>query len=176
MTPIFDPDITSGGLYVPDMAKERCDQGIIKYVGPKVLWAQIGWHVLFSGYSGTYMSIEDEGKLLMMPENYLMLRILPETTEVPGLYFKGRDGVHFPATYEMAMEIIADAFHEAPWFRKMKELGVSSGTTKDKRDFGHSERFTFSGHSNTQLDPNADVTDPDLEGPEFRRDTSNLPR
>lgn len=157
MVPLFDPDITSGGLYVPEMAKERCDQGIVKYKGPKVLWIDIGDHVLFSGYSGTYVEVGDEGKLIIMPENFCIIKIHGETTEVPGLFFRGRDGEYFPATYEMAMEIIGDAFMESEWFKKSKPFHL----TKEKRDRGESERFTFAGHSNAQLDPTLDPTDPD---------------
>jgi co-chaperonin GroES (HSP10) len=157
MTPIFDPDISKGGLYIPEMAKERCDQGIIKYIGPKVKWAKPGDYCLFSGYSGTYVDVENEGRLILMPENFLICKLHAEPTEVPGVYFRGRDGDYFPATYEMTMELIAEAFHEAPWFRQRKDIA----TTKNKSAYAHSERFTFTGHKDDQLDPNKEVGEDD---------------
>ena len=159
--PMFDPDISTGGLYIPEMAKERCDQGIVKYIGPKCYFAKPLMHVLFSGYSGTYIEVQDEGRLIMMPENFLMLAIEAETTEIPGVYFKGANGVYFPATYEHVTGLIAEAFRESAWFRNMKDINVSSATTKDKAHYGRSERYTFTGHTDSQLDPSKDPTDPD---------------
>jgi co-chaperonin GroES (HSP10) len=157
LTPIFDPDISAGGLFIPEMAKERCDQGIVKYVGPKVKWINIGDYCLFSGYSGSYIDVEGEGRLILMPENFLICKLHAEPTEVPGVYFKGVDGQYFPATYEMAMELIAQAFHEAPWFRASKTLA----TTKDKSAYARSERFTFTGHRDDQLDSAKEIGDDD---------------
>jgi chaperonin GroES len=164
ITPNFDPDISTGGLYIPDSAKERCDQGIVKYIGPKVKWLQIGDYVLFSGYSGTYLSVEGEGKLIVMPETYIICIIEPDTTmEVPGLYFKSKDGVYFPATYEMAIEIMTDAFHESDWFQASKRIGygMKRGTISDKRDYGKSEVFMYVGHHESQIDPALDPSDPE---------------
>lgn len=155
LTPIFDPDVSPGGLYIPEIAKERCDQGIVKYIGPKVKWIKPNDYCLFSGYSGTYLDVQDEGRLIIMPENFLICKILPEPTEIPGVYFRGTDGRYFPATYEMAVELIAQAFHEAEWFMK----GKTTATTKDKAHYAHSERFTFAGHSDSQLDPTKEADD-----------------
>lgn len=155
LTPIFDPDMSSGGLYIPEMAKERCDQGIVKYIGPKVKWIRPGDYVLFSGYSGSYIDVEGEGRLILMPENFLICKLQSEPTEIPGVYFRGRDGDYFPATYEQTIELIAQAFHEADWFRERKTLA----STKDKAHYARSERFTFTGHGDDQLDPNKEVGD-----------------
>jgi chaperonin GroES len=157
IAPIFDPDISPGGLYIPEMAKERCDQGIVKYIGPKVKWIEIGDYVLFSGYSGSYLSVEGEGKVIIMPENFVIAKLNHETTEIPGVYFRGKDGQYFPATYEMTIELITQAFHESDWFRAGKTLA----TTKNKAHYAHSERFTFAGHTDNQLDPTKDPTDDD---------------
>jgi chaperonin GroES len=67
--PIEDPDITPSGLWVPDTAKQKADQGIIKYRGPDVKYLHVGDHVLFSPYSGTKISHADEGYLFFMPES-----------------------------------------------------------------------------------------------------------
>lgn len=115
--PIFDPD-KIGHIYVPDMAKERADQGIVKYIGPKVEWIKPGDYILFSGYTGTLVKLEDEGLLILLPEDFVTARIddVP-VTDVPGLFFKGKDG-YFTATYEMAMELIAKGIGEADWHKK----------------------------------------------------------
>jgi len=143
--PIFDSDMTESKLlYIPDMAKDRCDQGIVKYVGPLVRWVKPGDHVLFSGYSGTLLSVAGEGRLIVMPERYLHAKVDPPDTDVPGLYFKSRDGVYFIATYEMAMELIADAFREASWLPKRAFDG-------SRRDYDKGSQFIFAGHEDDDL-------------------------
>lgn len=67
--PIEDPIKTKSGLlYKAEMYKQRVDQGIVKYVGPEVKDLKRGDHVLFSGYDGDWITIEDEGVLVVMHE------------------------------------------------------------------------------------------------------------
>ena len=118
--PMDDPDITPGGIIIPDIAKERTDQGIIKYVGKNVTALGIGMHVLFSGYSGTLVNLEGEGRLIIIHQDFIIADLPdPPTTDVPGLYFKGKDGEFYMATYELGLEFMARALHEAPWFRRV---------------------------------------------------------
>lgn len=78
--PIDDPDRSRHGeLYVPEKAKQRRDQGIVKYTGPEVQTVQRGDHVLFSGYDGSELNMEDEGKLLIVRESTIAA-IVPEST------------------------------------------------------------------------------------------------
>lgn len=120
VVPIFDPDLSPGGIIIPDMAKERCDQGIVKYVGPKTKILKAGDYVIFSGYTGTMVRIEDEGRLIIMPEKFVVAQLPePANVEVDGLYFRGKDGKFFRATYEMAMEIVADSFSDSEWRAKL---------------------------------------------------------
>lgn len=65
--PISDPDMV-GSLHIPFQAKQRVDQGIVKYRGPKCKHLRVGMHVLFSGYTGTKIAVEDEGELYIMRE------------------------------------------------------------------------------------------------------------
>lgn len=146
---IPDPDKTEGGLWIPDVAKDRTDQGIVMYMGPDVKDLRIGDYVLFSGYDGEVIRLEDEGYFILLSESACRCVIQNADTEVNGLYFKSkrdiskieedidrvlRDiefqrvtlkaakqillnllGIHdpyFPATYEMAMQIIARSFSE----------------------------------------------------------------
>jgi chaperonin GroES len=114
--PIKDSEKTSGGLWIPDEAKERADQGIVKYVGPKCRDIKIGDYVLFSGYTGTTVQLEKDadGCIIIMRERFVVAILNAPDTEVSGLYFRG-DNEYFPATYEMAMNIIAEAFRDHPF-------------------------------------------------------------
>lgn len=57
-----------GSLYIPEQGQQRIDQGVIKYRGPLVKELRVGDHVLFPAYSGTWMAVEDEGALVVIPE------------------------------------------------------------------------------------------------------------
>lgn len=133
--PLFDRDMTpSGRLYIPEIAKERCDQGIVKYCGPNCKWLKPGDYVLFSGYTGAAIHDEHEGTLLIFREEFAAAIIADEkvdNTEVPGLYFRGVDGVYFPANYEQAMTLIAKAIEEAPWRATFK--------SRDMKDYRPTE-------------------------------------
>lgn len=90
--PIDDPD-KIGSLWVPEMAKERCDQGIVKYIGPDCKYAKVGMYVVFSGYTGTLIKIEDEGndRLIILPEDFCSCELTDiPTTPVKNLYFRTR--------------------------------------------------------------------------------------
>ncbi len=65
--PLKDPDMV-GSLYIPEKAKQRPDQGIVKYRGPECKHIRVGQHVIFSSYTGTKISVEDEGELYIMRE------------------------------------------------------------------------------------------------------------
>jgi chaperonin GroES len=118
--PRLDSEKSSGGLYIPEIAQERADQGIVKYVGPDVIDVKIGDYVLFSGYTGTTVKLEDEGLLIIMHEDFVTCLIFPPDTEVPGLYFRDKQGEYFPATYEMATTIIMHAFSSPEFDAKFK--------------------------------------------------------
>lgn len=118
--PRFDSDKTPGGLYIPEMAQERCDQGIVKYVGPDVVDIKVGDYVLFSGYTGTTVRLEDEGIIIILREDFVTCIIEPPDTEIAGLYFRSKEGEYFQATYEMAMRIIMDAFSNPEFDAKFK--------------------------------------------------------
>ena len=120
--PIRDSD-KIGSLYIPDTSKERVDQGIVKYIGPDCVFAKIGAYVSFSGYSGTLFDIADPERpempsetLIIMSEDALHCEMVDlPSTDVPGLYFRDKDGVYFPATFEMAVYLAARAMQEAQW-------------------------------------------------------------
>jgi len=122
--PLYDSLQTSGGLWIPESARERCDQGIVKYIGKEVKEISEGDHILFSAYSGTLLDLEGEGILIILPERYVVARIAYEGTDVAnidisGLYFRDKDNNYWPATYEMASRLIARSLEESPWFKKL---------------------------------------------------------
>lgn len=69
--PLEDPSRRPSGLWVPDEAKQRIDQGIVKYRGPLSIDVRVGDHVMFSGYSGTKITVEGEGVLIVVPERHI---------------------------------------------------------------------------------------------------------
>lgn len=127
--PIFDPDMI-GSLYVPDQAKERCDQGIVKYIGGDCQYIKVGDHVLFSGYSGTLIKLEDEGLLIILPEEFIAAVVHDEPKPVDGLYFRSKDGEYFPATHEQATFLIARAMENEPTVRPSRKRSKIDGAPK----------------------------------------------
>lgn len=123
VVPLFDPDMSpSGLLYVPEQAKGRSDQGIVKYIGKDCELVHPGDLVVFSGYAGENLRVDNE-LLIVINEEHIAAVVEGEgldEVEVPGLYFRGTDGVYFQATYEFAIELIAKAVNEAPWRRGFK--------------------------------------------------------
>lgn len=123
----------SGNIITLDQYRERCDQGIVKYVGSGVskredgtvmsleeeFGFQVGDHIIFSGYTGELVSFEGEGLFIIFPAKFVTATVFTEPTEIPGLFFKHIDTSDeiiisqsenfFPATYEMAMQLIAEA-------------------------------------------------------------------
>lgn len=104
ITPVRDPDKTPSGLYIPDAAKERVDQGIVKYTGKNCTTLKSGDYVLVSGYAGEYVeNLEGEGDLIMMHEK-LILAIIGDiswtSTPIKGVYYRTVEGEYFPATVE----------------------------------------------------------------------------
>lgn len=126
--PLFDPDKSKGGIWIPEQAKDRCDQGIVKYCGPTCKNTKPGDYVLFSGYTGSALQIEDEGTFIIMREEGVVASFggtQLDDTEIPGLFFEGEKDkkgqrTFFPATYEFALDLISKALQEAPWRRDLK--------------------------------------------------------
>lgn len=76
--PIFDNSVSKGGIIIPDAAKGRCSQGIVKYLGKNVKELQVGDYVIFSGYNGDLIAFEDE-LVITMPEDFVQARIVIDT-------------------------------------------------------------------------------------------------
>lgn len=96
---------------IPIPVGERCDQGVIKYLGSDVKGLNRGDYVFFSGYSGTLVNIEDEGLLIIMEARFIICTYdLDKYMQIPGLYFMDTFGRPIEATFEQAMNIIASTF------------------------------------------------------------------
>ena len=73
---------TKGGIYVPDTAKEKPQEGEIVAVGPGKtsdegklikMEVKIGDKVLYGKYSGTEVTVEDEEYLIMREADILAI-------------------------------------------------------------------------------------------------------
>ena len=118
VVPVFDADKSEGGLWIPDIAKKRANQGVVKYIGREVKEIQVGDYVLFSGYTGTTVRLSGgEGVVIIMHQDFVNAKIsLTENIIVPGLYYKHRDPVegvgYYMATYEMIVPLVAKAMED----------------------------------------------------------------
>lgn len=79
--PLEDPSLRPSGLYIPDEAKQRIDQGIVKYRGPASIELRVGDHVFFSGYTGTKITVEGEGVLIVVPETHVLAIYVDDEAE-----------------------------------------------------------------------------------------------
>jgi chaperonin GroES len=62
---------TAGGLYVPDVAKEKPQKGTVEAVGAEVKEVKQGNTVLFDQYSGSRVKIDDIEYLIVKEEELL---------------------------------------------------------------------------------------------------------
>ncbi len=114
--PLYDRGMTPTGLYIPDEAIERCDQGIVVAIGPAVKDVMIGDHVVFTGYDGSLIALDGEGPYIILEEFACQAALGAPTTVIPGLYFKDSNGQTLTVTYEAAMQIIAKQLAKLPEF------------------------------------------------------------
>lgn len=113
---MFPPE-KIGSLWIPDQAQSRVNQGMVKYIGPEVTRVKPGDHIIVTAYAGTLMKLEGEGLVIIVNENQIHAIIEEDIYEIPGLYFKAKDGSYFQANYEQAMTLITRAASETDWFR-----------------------------------------------------------
>lgn len=62
---------TSGGLYIPDAAKEKPQRGKIEAVGNEVKGVKVGDTILFDKYSGSKINLENQEYLILKEEDIL---------------------------------------------------------------------------------------------------------
>ena len=66
-----EADRTKGGLYVPDTAKEKPQQGKVEAVGSEVKEVKVGNIILFDRYSGSKVNIDNVEHLIIKEEDIL---------------------------------------------------------------------------------------------------------
>ncbi len=64
---------TAGGIYVPDVAKEKPQKGVVEAVGSEVKEVKAGNTVLFDKYSGSKIKIDDVEYLIIKEEDILAI-------------------------------------------------------------------------------------------------------
>jgi chaperonin GroES len=66
---------TAGGLYIPDTAKEKQQQGVVVAVGPgkkdEPMEVAVGETVIYGKYAGTEVSVEGKNYLVMKQSDIL---------------------------------------------------------------------------------------------------------
>ncbi len=62
---------TAGGIYVPDTAKEKPQQGKVEAIGKDVKEIKVGDLVLFDRYGGSKISVGDVDQLIIKEEDVL---------------------------------------------------------------------------------------------------------
>lgn len=62
---------TPGGIYVPDVAKEKPQKGVVEAVGSEVKEIKAGNTVLFDKYTGSKIKIDDVEYLIIKEEDIL---------------------------------------------------------------------------------------------------------
>lgn len=62
---------TSGGIYVPDVAKEKPQKGIVEAVGKEVKEVKVGNTILFDKFSGSKINIDNVECLILKEEDIL---------------------------------------------------------------------------------------------------------
>ena len=62
---------TAGGIYVPDVAKEKPQKGTVEAVGVDVKEVKAGNQVLFDKYSGSKIKIDNIEYLIVKEEDLL---------------------------------------------------------------------------------------------------------
>lgn len=62
---------TAGGIYVPDVAKEKPQKGTVEAVGSEVKEVKAGNQVLFDKYSGSKIKIDNVEYLIVKEEDLL---------------------------------------------------------------------------------------------------------
>lgn len=62
---------TSGGLYIPEAAKEKPQKGKVEAIGSEVKDIKVGNTILFDKYSGSKIIIEGNDYLIIKEEDIL---------------------------------------------------------------------------------------------------------
>ena len=116
--PLYDPDKTISGIIIPDEAKHKCTQGIVKYIGESIRLVNVGDHVLFPAYDGSTVIIAGEGALIFLEESSIVAIITDPIEYVSGLYHKDSDGNYFQASIDSTVECLRETIAAQEWVKR----------------------------------------------------------
>ena len=68
---VEEAEVSAGGIYIPDAAKERPQRGTVEAVGGDVKDVQVGNEILFGKYSGEKFKMGDKDVLILKEEDIL---------------------------------------------------------------------------------------------------------
>ena len=81
--PTEKEEVTKGGLYIPDTAKEKPQEGEVIAIGPGRLSdegkripmdVKVGDHVIYAKYGGTEVKVDDEDLMILQESGVLAVR------------------------------------------------------------------------------------------------------
>lgn len=63
---------TKGGIYIPQTAQEKTQQGIVEEIGdPELVKVKVGQKVIYDKYAGTQIKIDDVEYLILKNDDVL---------------------------------------------------------------------------------------------------------
>ncbi len=86
--PIEREEVTKGGIFLPDTAKEKPQEGAVLAVGPGRLSEdgkriamdiKVGDRVIYAKYGGTEIKIDDEELIILRESDILAKKAVPDT-------------------------------------------------------------------------------------------------
>ncbi len=86
--PIEKEDVTKGGIYLPDTAREKPQEGKVLAVGPGRLSedgkriamdVKVGDIVVYTKYGGTEIKVDDEELIILRESDILARKAAPDT-------------------------------------------------------------------------------------------------
>jgi len=68
---VEEAEVSKGGIYIPDNAKEKPQRGRVEAVGKEVKDVKVGNEILFGKYTGDKFKLETQEMLIVKEEDIL---------------------------------------------------------------------------------------------------------
>jgi len=68
---VEEAEVSSGGIYIPDAAKEKPQRGKVEAVGKDVKDVKVGNEILFGKYTGDKFTMDKQDLLIVKEEDIL---------------------------------------------------------------------------------------------------------
>lgn len=124
IAPKFDPD-KIGSIYLPQESRQRCTQGIVKYIGREVTEVKVGDRVGFGGYSGTLAKLDGEGVFIIMPESEIDFIFGPISDYEFPIYFRA-DQEEFEKEVKEVVKYLHTKLDGNPTIEEAVRYGMAS--------------------------------------------------